>query len=78
MVFFYVRYVVSYRDLEEQLAERGIAVDHATLNRWLAKYSPSIAANTHTRERSTAVSWCMAKIAVGLIGLAIVMSGVFV
>ena len=33
-VFFYVRYAVSYRDLEEILAERGVTVDHATLNRW--------------------------------------------
>ena len=31
-VFFYVRYGVSYRDLEEILAERGVVVDHATLN----------------------------------------------
>jgi len=29
-VFFYVRYAVSYRDLEEILAERGVSVDHAT------------------------------------------------
>jgi hypothetical protein len=41
-VFFYVRYAVSYRDLEEILAERGVAVDHATLNRWVVKYSPQI------------------------------------
>jgi len=33
-VFFYVRYAVSYRDLEEIMAERGVTVDHATLNRW--------------------------------------------
>jgi hypothetical protein len=32
-VFFYVRYAISYRDLEEIMAERGVAVDHATLNR---------------------------------------------
>ena len=30
-VFFYVRYAVSYRDLEEILAERGVSVDHAPL-----------------------------------------------
>ena len=36
-VFFYVRYTVSYRDLEEIMAERGVNVDHATLNRWVAK-----------------------------------------
>lgn len=34
-VFFYVRYAVSYRDLEEIMAERGFEVDHATLNQWL-------------------------------------------
>ncbi len=32
-VFFYVRYPVSYRDLQEIMAERGVNVDHATLNR---------------------------------------------
>lgn len=30
-VFFYVHYSISYRDLQEILAERGVAVDHATL-----------------------------------------------
>ena len=36
-VFFYVRYAVSYRDLEEIMAEGGVQVDHATLNRWVVK-----------------------------------------
>lgn len=31
-VFFYVRHSGSYRDLEEIMAERGVLVDHATLN----------------------------------------------
>ena len=31
-VFFYVRYAVSYRDLEEIMAERGVKIDHATLS----------------------------------------------
>ena len=35
-VFFYVRYGVSYRDLEEIMAERGVEIDHATLNRLLS------------------------------------------
>ena len=39
-VFFYDRYAVSYRDLEEILAERGVQVDHAALNRWVVKYAP--------------------------------------
>jgi hypothetical protein len=58
-VFFYVRYGVSYRDLEEIMAEREVEIDHATLNRWVVKYSPLIAANAQARKRSTAVSWRM-------------------
>ncbi len=56
-VFFYVRYPVSYRDLQEILAERGITVDHATLNRWVVRYSPQIAAQAQLRKRPTARSW---------------------
>lgn len=56
-VFFYVRYAVSYRDLEEILAERGVFVDHATLNRWVVKFSQLIAANAQAKKRPTAISW---------------------
>ena len=42
-VFFYLRYGVSYRDLEEIMSERGVAVDHTTLNRWVTKYASAIA-----------------------------------
>ena len=58
-VFFYLRHVVSYRDLEEILAERGVTVDHATLNRWVVKFSPQIADSAQARKRSTATSWRM-------------------
>jgi len=30
----YLRYLLSYRDIEELFLERGLAVDHSTLNRW--------------------------------------------
>ena len=56
-VFFYLRYAVSWRDLEENLAERGVQVDHATLNRWVVKYAPLIAAQAQARKRQTAKSW---------------------
>ena len=58
-VFFYVRYGVSYRDLEEIMAERRVEIDHATLNRWVVKFSPSIAANAQARKKPTAISWRM-------------------
>lgn len=56
-VFSSVRYGVSYRDLEEIMAERGVEVDHATLNRWVVKFSPMIAANAQVRKKPTAISW---------------------
>ncbi|MBN8245797.1 IS6 family transposase, partial [Nitratireductor aquimarinus] len=58
-VFFYLRYAVSYRDLEEILAERGIMVDHATLNRWVVKFAPLIAVRAQSRKRTTTNSWRM-------------------
>jgi putative transposase len=58
-VFFYVRYGVSYRDLEEIMEERGVNVDHATLNRWVIRYAPAIAAKAHSQKRNTNRSWRM-------------------
>jgi len=58
-VFFYVRYGVSYRDLEEIMKERGVTVDHATLNRWVIRYSPAIALEAKSQKRKTSSSWRM-------------------
>src|SRR5665811_2362253 len=60
-VFFYVRYGVSYRDLEEIMEERGVKVDHATLNRWVVDYSPLIAEKAKKRKCTVATSWRMDK-----------------
>jgi IS6 family transposase len=35
----YVRYGLSYRDVEELLAERGITVDHVTIYRWVQRFT---------------------------------------
>jgi len=56
-VFFYVRYGVSYRDLEEIMDELGIKVDHATLNRWVIRFSPLIAAAAMKKKQPSAGSW---------------------
>ena len=58
-VFFYVRYAVSYHDLEEIMQERGIYVDHATLNRWVVEYCPRLAEEAQRRKQPTASSWRM-------------------
>ena len=41
-VRWYCRYGVSYRDLAEMLAERGIDVDHTTIYRWVQRYAPEM------------------------------------
>jgi transposase-like protein len=39
----YLRYCLSYRDVEELLAERGVQVDHVTLYRWVQRFTPLLA-----------------------------------
>jgi transposase-like protein len=39
-VRWYLRYGLSYRDVEELLAERGVAVDHVTIYRWVQRFTP--------------------------------------
>jgi hypothetical protein len=39
-VRWYWRYGLSYRDVEELLAERGIAVDHVSVYRWVQRFTP--------------------------------------
>jgi transposase-like protein len=39
-VRWYLRYALSYRDVEELLAERGVIVDHVTIYRWVQRFTP--------------------------------------
>jgi IS6 family transposase len=39
-VRWYLRYALSYRDVEELLVERGIEVDHVTVFRWVQRFTP--------------------------------------
>lgn len=56
-VRWYVAYPLSYRQLEELMQERGVAVDHATTNRWVLKYGPQLEAAFHRRKRPVGRSW---------------------
>jgi len=58
-LFFYVRYGVSYRDLEAIMEERAVKVDHSTLNRWVINYSSSLALAAKKIKRAVATSWRM-------------------
>jgi len=56
-VRWYCRYALSYRDLEEMMVERGIEVDHSTINRWVLKYAPELDKGIRPHLRSTNDSW---------------------
>jgi putative transposase len=58
-VRWYVAYPISYRQLEEMMGERGVTVDHATLNRWVIKYAPEVERAFRGQQRLVRRSWRM-------------------
>src|SRR5271154_309789 len=58
-VRWYVAYPVSYRQIEEMMGERGVEVDHSTLNRWALKYVPLLDEQFRARKRPVGSSWRM-------------------
>jgi putative transposase len=56
-VRWYVAYPLSYRQVEELMQERGVSVDHTTVNRWVVKYSPPLEASFHRHKRPVWLSW---------------------
>ncbi|MGF1759129.1 IS6 family transposase [Photobacterium sagamiensis] len=59
VVRYYVSYKLSYREVEEIFAERGIHVDHSTLNRWVIKYTPLLEHRARQIKKPVASSWRM-------------------
>ena len=56
-VRWYVAYPISYRQLEELMNERGVTVDHSTLNRWVIKYAPKFEKAFRRRQCPVGRSW---------------------
>ena len=52
-VRWYLRYALSYRDLEEMMNERGLAVDHTTIYRWVQEYAPELEERSRPHLRPT-------------------------
>jgi transposase-like protein len=50
---------LSYRHVEERMAERGVDVDHVTIQRWVVTSSPLVEAAFHSRKQPMDVSWRM-------------------
>lgn len=58
-VRWYVAYSLSYRDLEELMQERGYAVDHSTVQRWVVHYAPRIEKAFRKIKKRTGMRWRM-------------------
>src|SRR3982750_1729690 len=58
-VYFKLRFSLSYRDVEELLTIRGVQVDHATIQRWVYKFTPLIEGPFRKRKKGVGNSWRM-------------------
>src|SRR5689334_21244154 len=56
-VRWYLRYCLTLRDLEELMTERGLAVDHSTIGRWVLRYAPELNKRVRREVRPPNRSW---------------------
>ncbi len=54
-----IAYPLSYRQIEEMMEERGVQLDHSTVQRWVVHYSPQLEMKFRHYKRPTGVSWRM-------------------
>ena len=60
LVRWYIAYSLSYRDIEELASERGLKVDHSTINSWVIHYAPQLEERFRNRhKRPVGISWRM-------------------
>jgi transposase, IS6 family len=53
----YLRYSLSYRDLEEMMLERGLHIDHTTIYRWVQRYAPELDKRCRPHLKACNDSW---------------------
>ena len=56
-IWLYLRFTLSFRDVEDLLAERGIAVSYETVRRWVNHFGPMIAAQLRKRRPKPHATW---------------------
>ena len=56
-IWLYVRFILSYRDVEELLAERGLDISYETVRRWVLKFGPAIARRLRQRRPRPSDCW---------------------
>jgi transposase-like protein len=50
-------YPLSYRNIEELMAERGATLDHSTVQKWVVYYSPKLESEFRVRKKPIGKSW---------------------
>ncbi len=67
-VWLYVRFTLSFRDVEDLLAERGLEVSYETVRRWMPKFGPAIARRLRQGRARPAGHWHLGEMAVRIAG----------
>lgn len=66
-VWLYFRFPLSFRDIEEMLAERGIEVSYETIRRWILRFGTAIAANVKSRRVRPSGTWHLDEVFVRIV-----------
>ena len=67
-IWLYARFTLSFRDVEELLAERGVDASYETVRRWFLKFGPSIAANIRRSPPRPSDHWHLDEMAISIRG----------
>jgi putative transposase len=67
-VWLYLRFTLSYRDVEELLAERGIETSYETVRRWVLKFGPMFARNLRRLRPRPTGRWHLDEMVVFILG----------
>ena len=67
-VWLYLRFTLSYRDVEELLAERGLDVSYETVRRWVLKFGLQYAQNLRVKRQRPSDRWHLDEMAVSIGG----------
>src|SRR5580704_6514204 len=67
-IWLYLRFTLSYRDVEELLAERGIDVSYETVRRWVPKFGPLIARKLRQGRPRPSAQWHLDEMVVRIAG----------
>src|SRR5918994_1025295 len=67
-IWLYLRFTLSYRDVEELLAERGLEVSYETVRRWVLNFGPAFARNPRRLRPRPADTWHLDEMVVSIQG----------